>query len=155
MCADVNKSREVSLCSVCGNEINLSTNGCPYCGTEQSAFIFKDRKTKLRVVNLEQGKPLVEQALKKFCNELATAPAHGYKVIILIHGYGSSGKGGAIRKEVRRQLQFMYEKKEINDFLKGEDCAKRSGHFRQILRRFPFLERHIRKPNPGITLVII
>jgi len=110
-----------------------------------------------KTVNLEKGMPLVRQALAKLDQELIIARTEHCRVVLLIHGYGSSGRGGAIKKEVRAQLQFMQSRGRINDFLGGEDFSTRSGRGRQILRRFPFLRQlnDLNRANRGITLVVL
>ena len=52
---------------------------------------------KLRVVNLEDGKPRVDAAIRRLTYELAHTRACGCTVLKIIHGYGSSGAGGRIR----------------------------------------------------------
>ena len=47
----------------------------------------------LREVNLEAGKPLVDQAIKRLTFELSHSRALGCTVLKIIHGYGSSGAG--------------------------------------------------------------
>lgn len=98
--------------------------------------------------------PSVDQALKLLQQELAAAPSQGFKILVLIHGYGSSGQGGAIKREVHRQLNHLLDKGRINDFLPGEQCTKRSGHGRHLLRRFPFISDYFQRANPGISLVV-
>ena len=53
-------------------------------------------KALLREVNLEAGKPLVDQAIKRLTFELSHSRALGCTVLKIIHGYGSSGTGGRI-----------------------------------------------------------
>ncbi len=149
------QKEQTSVCELCGNEVDSRATRCPFCGAKRTLPNKKSEIPQYRIVNLEKGLPIVRDALKRMQNELETSKLHGYRVLVLIHGYGSSGKGGAIRKGVRDRLQYLLDRNEINDFLQGEDCEKRSGRFRQAMRRFPFLGRVIRKPNPGITLVIL
>jgi len=143
------------FCEVCGNEIERTTSQCPFCRSRQTFEALKKQVPLQRVVNLENGMPTVREALVRLRDEIETAPKHGYRLLVLIHGYGSSGKGGAIRNEVRRQLRYMFEKKKINDFVPGEECTRRSGHWRQTVRRFPPLDSYGKHPNPGITIVIL
>jgi len=144
-------------CEVCGNEASLSATACPYCGSKRPAT--QDRRevrgTEFRSVNLEKNMPTVEQALKLLHQELSLTGAYGCKVLVLIHGYGSSGQGGAIKKEVHGQLRYLRDQGRINDYLPGEKCSKSSGHGRHILRRFPFLKGYFDRANPGISLVIV
>lgn len=143
------------ICEVCGNEGDNHASQCSFCGAARTLVPPKKEIPTYRVINLEKGMPIVRDALKRLHNELESSRLLGYRVLVVIHGYGSSGKGGAIRKEVRRQLQYLYDRKEINDFLPGEKCEKRSGRFRQMIRRFPFMDRMVRKPNPGVTIIVL
>ena len=106
-------------------------------------------------MNLEKNMPTVDHALDLLEQEVRMAPGLGYRVLVLIHGYGSSGKGGAIKNAVHRRLAYLRDKGAINDFLAGEDCRKHSGHARHLLRRFPFLGEYMQHPNPGISLLVI
>lgn len=110
-----------------------------------------------RLVNLEKGRPLVHQALARMEMEIQTAACQGFKVLTLIHGYGSSGAGGAIKTTVRYHLSFIRHQGRVRDIVFGEDFENRSGRGRQLLRRFPFLMDHrdLNRANPGITLVIL
>ncbi|MEG2199305.1 MAG: Smr/MutS family protein, partial [Anaerovorax sp.] len=60
---------------------------------------------KVKEINLERGGPTVEAALRNLINQLSTCKAQGYKAVILIHGYGSSGTGGAIKPAVTAKLK--------------------------------------------------
>ena len=57
-----------------------------------------------KTVNIEQGMPLVEQAIRRMTYEISSAKAQKYRAVKLIHGYGSSGTGGRIRVEGRKYL---------------------------------------------------
>lgn len=99
-------------------------------------------------VNLEDGMPLVEDALGRMRMEMDAARRKGYRVVRIIHGYGSSGKGGAIGKAVRKSLPNAIPGEEFDSF---HDSSRR------LLSRFPELkkDRDYAKGNPGITLVIL
>jgi DNA-nicking Smr family endonuclease len=109
------------------------------------------------VVNLEKGMPLVRQALERLELELQAGRRQGVKVLTLIHGYGSSGTGGAIKTAVQRQLQFLRHQGLVKEVIPGEEFEGRSGRGRQLLRRLPFLSEHrdLNRANPGITLVVL
>ena len=101
--------------------------------------------------------PLVQQALERLESEIRTSSMQGTKVLTFIHGYGSSGEGGAIKAAVLRQLHFFCHQGRIKEIILGEEFEGRSGRGRQLLRRFPFLANHrdLNRANPGITLVIL
>lgn len=143
-------------CEVCGNRVEIGSKRCPFCTTEFEFFLPGQGKPH-KVVNLKQGMPTVAQALTRLDLELAQARLEQCRVLTLIHGYGSSGQGGVIRKEVRIRLQYLKYKDSINDLLIGEDFSTRTGSGRNLLRRFPFLRQHddLNRGNLGITLVIV
>lgn len=145
------------ICEICGNEMEAVLVTCPFCGAQRASDPVFLQGPRHRTVNLEKGLPTVRQALDRLRQELELARLQGCRVLTLIHGYGSSGRGGAIRTEIRLQLDYLRDRGEINDVLAGEEFDRRTGHGRQVLRRFPFLARHhdINRGNRGITLVVL
>jgi hypothetical protein len=145
------------LCEVCGNEAVAGQNQCPFCGAELGVAAVRPGAILHRTVNLERGMPLVRQALDRLNLELATGQAQGVRVMTLIHGYGSSGEGGAIKTAVRRQLDYLHHAGRVREIIAGEDLEGRSGRGRQLLRRFPFLAEHrdLNRANAGITVVVL
>lgn len=146
----------LKYCEICGNELEADAGQCPFCGAAAEVYLPR-HGPQHRVVNLERGMPLADQALARLARELEQASSDGCRVLTLIHGYGSSGRGGIIRQDVRAQLQYLKDRGVINDLFPGEDFSSRSGSGRQLLRRFPFLRKHsdLNRANPGITLVVI
>lgn len=151
-----------SCCQVCGNEIDLRSVQCPYCGSAQDSDGQEGLKAKKKVfyqktINLEQGLPPVAQALSRLQREVQTARNEQISVLTLIHGYGSTGKGGAIRLECRKTLEYLKSSGQVADVISGEDFNRRHGHTKQLLNRFPELTRHphLNNHNQGITLVIL
>ena len=145
------------ICSICGNEVVFGHLTCPFCGAPCQTHGVKASGLHHRQVNLERGKPLVQQALDRLESELAISRSLGCKVLTLIHGYGSSGIGGAIKEAVVHQLQYLKHQGRIKDAIGGEQFEGRSGRGRQLLRQYPFLADHrdLNRANPGITLVIL
>lgn len=145
-------------CHICGNEVSVTSSSCPYCGAamaesadpRSTVFIHK-------TVNLEFGRPVVEVALNRCRQALDEAIINKVSVITLIHGYGSSGKGGAIKSECRNILDYFKEKRIISDYIAGEDFNKKSGRVRALLQRYAQLakDRNLNQGNQGITLVIL
>ena len=110
-----------------------------------------------KVVNLEMGRPLVESALRKLQTELQEGRLKNMRVLTVIHGYGSSGKGGAIGAECRKVLAYLKGKGEIATFIPGEEFKRRSGPTQDLLRRFPQMDSNVNlnRGNRGITLVVL
>lgn len=146
------------LCPVCGNEGGADTGGCKFCGASLAKQPETQVQTNLhRIVNLEQGRPLVDTALRKMDNELKKAQAEGVRVVTLIHGYGSSGRGGRIRAECRKVLDHLVEQKRLNSIIAGETFSKRRGAGKALVKRFAQLEQGCSSDfgNPGITIVVL
>ncbi|HEY3927969.1 MAG TPA: Smr/MutS family protein [Candidatus Koribacter sp.] len=109
----------------------------------------------LKVINLEDGFPTVEQARQKMLRELQQARKNGHKVVKLIHGYGSTGAGGEIRLMVGRALQELKRSGEISDVIYGEDWAVTDGATWEQLKINPALKQDadLGRKNRGITIV--
>lgn len=145
------------VCDVCGNESASPGFTCPFCGArvdEDKAR--KDKRFVEKVVNLEAGRPVVELAMNRMVEIIDDSIRNNVNVITLIHGYGSSGKGGAIRSECRKTLDFLKSKGRIWDYITGENFNKRSGTVKSLLQRYPQLgsNKNLNRGNRGITLVI-
>lgn len=109
------------------------------------------------ILNLEEGMPVVDQAMETFAKELFRRHNMGFKVMKLIHGFGSTGKGGKIRTRIRRDLPTMRQKGQILDFVTGENFSIFDATTRKILDIAPSmredgdLDRH----NNGVTIIIM
>lgn len=146
------------VCMVCGNETETDGPCCRFCGADlQLSSAVSQKKVMHRIVNIEQGRPVVETALRKLDHELVLAKSDHVLVLTLIHGYGSSGKGGKIRIQCRKVLDHLVQQKEINSVIAGEAFKKRAGAGKALLKRYPLLEQICSTDfnNPGITIVIL
>ena len=112
---------------------------------------------KLREINLEEGLPTVDAAVRRLTFELGQSRRMGVAVLKLIHGYGSSGAGGRIRVEVRSYLDRLARRREIRGYITGEafsifDEATRAAFLVcGELRQDRDLERH----NNGVTFILL
>lgn len=111
----------------------------------------------LKEVNVKYDMPDADTAIRRVTYAIRTGAAMGASAVKLIHGYGSSGKGGRIRTETRRYLAEQKRKGYIQDFIAGEDftifnpAALSAFRVCDELRRDEDLERH----NNGVTFVIL
>ena len=144
-------------CTTCGNQIESSARLCPYCEQVQPTVPPEPKERVRRTIvtaNLEEGRPFVEEALHRMGRQLYEARAQGTSVVRLIHGYGSSGTGGKIKRAVRKELESALQHGSIKQYVSGEDY-QHSEAGRNIRSRFPELKECLRtdQGNPGITLV--
>ena len=111
----------------------------------------------LREVNIKSDMPIVDDAIKRITYNIKNAAPFGVTAIKLIHGYGASGKGGAIRIEARKYLDRQVANGQIKYYIKGEDFSIFDEATRNAfavcdgLRQDSDIERH----NNGITIVIL
>ena len=136
-----------TLCSTCGNELPPAARVCPYCNSPQAITTPRRSATPYVTINLKLGLPTVDEAMARLDRELNAAMAGGVKVVRIIHGWGSGGKGGAIRDETRRRLKVFQRQKRVRAVAHGEDFGKGS----IVGRQLP--EDRSNFANPGITLV--
>lgn len=111
----------------------------------------------LREVNIKEDLPTASDAIKRVTYNIRSGKSLGFTAVKLIHGYGSTGKGGKIRTETRRYLEQQKQKREIKDFIPGESFSIFNEATRNAflvcdeLRRDSDLERS----NNGVTIVIL
>ncbi len=146
------------LCPVCGNENEVEEPVCRFCGNAVRPPAPEGRSAPIlhRRVNLKQGRPVVEVAVQRMKQELAVAAALNTMVLSLIHGYGSSGTGGAIREACRRLLADLVHERQLQEIIPGELFHRRTGPGKALLRRYPQLAQTCRGDfnNPGVTIVV-
>lgn len=111
----------------------------------------------LREVNLELGRPFVDQAIKRLTFELHQSRRMGFHAVKLIHGYGSSGTGGRIRTETRKYLTRLKTTGEILDFIPGERFSIFEEPTRRAFARCDALrrDRDLERYNNGVTIVLL
>ena len=112
---------------------------------------------KLREVNLEAGMPFVDQAVKRRTFELHQSRRQGFAALKIIHGYGSSGKGGKIRTAARKYLKGLKDRGEISDFIPGEQFSIFEEPARRAFLRCEALrqDRDLDRYNNGVTFIIL
>ncbi|PID75951.1 MAG: hypothetical protein CSB23_00940 [Deltaproteobacteria bacterium] len=144
-------------CERCGNAIDAAAVKCPFCGLSVEPVRSCLPVFSHRIVSLEQGRPFVALALDRMKLALADCKKNHVPLLTLIHGYGSSGKGGAIRVECRKTLDDLKARGEIADYIVGEKFSRRSPSVKAILRRYPELgsDKNLNRNNKGITLVVL
>ncbi len=126
-------------------------------GSSWAEMASKKHVSSLREVNLEAGMPYADQAIRRLTFEIQQSRRMGCAVLKIIHGYGSTEKGGKIRTESRRYLTRLKGQGEITDFLPGEkfsifeDATRRAFVRCDELRRDADLDRY----NNGVTFIVL
>ena len=117
----------------------------------------KRRKSALKVVNLEQDMPTVPLALSAMNDALRVARTEGYAAVKIIHGYGSSGKGGAIRSAVQAELMQRAQAGELRAFIAGEEWRISDERSWALVQSHPELKQDtdLGRGNRGISIVVL
>lgn len=111
----------------------------------------------LREIDIKSDMPSADDAIRRITYNIKNAGTLGITAIKFIHGYGSSGKGGAIRTKARKYLESQKSRRLIKDYIPGEDfsifneATLEAFQSCDELRRDSDIERH----NNGITIVIL
>ncbi len=111
----------------------------------------------MKVFNLEQAMPTVPLALSLAADALKIARREGRIAIKFIHGYGSSGQGGAIRIALQADLMQRARAAEIKAFIAGEDWRISDERTWALLQRCPELKHDpdLGRGNKGISIVVL
>lgn len=106
----------------------------------------------IRELNLELGRPDAAEALRRLAAEVEAARHLGTPAMKLIHGYGSSGRGGRLRTACRTWLR----QQELC-FLPGEEFIIFNEEARRWLAVCPRLrqDRDLDAENRGVTFVLL
>jgi len=111
----------------------------------------------LKILNLEAGMPTIDQARQRLLGELREARQSGVLAVKIIHGYGSTGKGGALRCALRRSLLRRKKEGLVKRVVFGERWSVFEEDARYALGCCPELrhDRDLDRSNEGITIAIL
>src|SRR5216684_3890545 len=77
----------------------------------------------IRTFNVEANLPTLEEARRLVIDEIKHARRQGFKVLKVIHGYGSSGTGGKLCVGLRKSFGLRRKEGVIKGFIAGEDFS--------------------------------
>lgn len=109
----------------------------------------------IRTFNVEAGLPTLDEARRLVIAEIKRAKREGVKVLKVIHGYGSSGKGGALCIGLRKSFGLRKKEGVIKDFIAGEDFSIFDPSVLAMLESVPELrgDPDLNATNEGVTLL--
>lgn len=109
------------------------------------------------VINIKKDNPNVDYALFLIDEEIRYSRAVGNRVVIIIHGYGSHGQGGAIKKGVKVYLPILKKKGIITSFVFGENWGETNPVVKEIERISPdiILNENLSHINSGVSVILL
>ena len=115
------------------------------------------RKPVVMVVNIKSGMPTVDEARSSLADAIASAKSEGCRILKLVHGYGASGKGGALKSAIRSSLRKRRKEGTVRSFIAGEEFETFSEETLEALHKYPELrdDSDFNKLNEGITMVLL
>lgn len=96
-------------------------------------------------------------ARAQLLNEIDACKLGGFKVLKVIHGYGSHGVGGAIKKELMVELNKLKKQKQILDYIPCEKWTQANPIRKTAIELSSELlnDSDLMYLNPGVTIILI
>jgi len=113
------------------------------------------RMNAIRTYNVEAGLPTLDDARRLVIGEIKRAKREGVKVLKVIHGYGSSGKGGKLNFGLRKSFALRKKESVIRDYIAGEDFTIFNPTVLALLEAVPELrgDPDLGATNEGVTVL--
>jgi hypothetical protein len=109
----------------------------------------------IRTINIEAALPTLDEARKQVLAEIRQQKREGVRVLKVIHGYGSSGKGGKLCIGLRKSFALRKKEGVIKNFVPGEDFSIFEEATLALLEAVPELrgDPDLNATNQGVTLL--
>jgi hypothetical protein len=109
----------------------------------------------VRTVNVEADLPSLDEARRQVIEEIRRAKQDRIRVLKVIHGWGSSGKGGKLCHGLRKSFALRKKEGVIKDFIPGEEFSIFNQVVLAMLDAAPGLrgDPDLNSTNEGVTLI--
>ena len=112
---------------------------------------------RLITIDIKSEKQTVKEAIAQFLVEVEAYKKGGFKVMKVIHGYGSHGVGGEIRNAFLKECQNLKNRGKIEDFTCCDKWLAQNPVKKIAINYCPDLmaDRELYLINPGCSIVIM
>ena len=109
----------------------------------------------LKTFNVETSFPSLDDARRMVLDEIRKSRREGVRVLKIIHGYGSSGTGGALHHGLRKSFALRKKEGVIKDFIPGETFTIFNPIVLDLLEVVPELrvDPDLSNTNEGVTVL--
>jgi hypothetical protein len=109
----------------------------------------------VRTYNVEAGFPSLDEARRLVIAEIRKAKRERVRVLKVIHGYGSTGKGGTLCVGLRKSFALRKQEGAIKNFVPGESFTIFNNVVLQMLDAVPDLrgDPDLNATNEGVTVL--
>ena len=104
-------------------------------------------------INLELNMPTVDEAMSYLKMAVKLCKQNKIGCMVVIHGYGSSGKGGIIRNKARQWLNAQVRNGVLKSVVNGEDFSVVNFKALELKGKYRELEKLFKVCNHGVTVV--
>ncbi len=104
-------------------------------------------------INIKADMPTVAEAMRYLSDTLARLKREKYECVLIVHGYGSTGKGGAICQKARQWLRAQERNGKIKAVIFGEDFTLFNFEALALKNRYRELSPLLDAANHGVTVV--
>ncbi len=112
---------------------------------------------KIETIDIKSDMPPADVAVAKLEIMIDIFKKENVEVLKVIHGYGSHGKGGEIKKGVKKLLLLLMHFGKIKNFVCGENWGTEVIEANKVYEKYPKLlfDADLKNYNSGITIVFI
>ena len=112
---------------------------------------------KIETINIKEDYPPADVAVVMMEIEIDRLAKSDTLALKVIHGYGSHGVGGEIKKQVQARLFELKRQKRIKDYIPAEQFGYLARKDKYILDKLPELvyDFDLGNYNNGITIVLL
>lgn len=111
---------------------------------------------KMYEINIKIDNPAVDVAVYDMINAIDFCRLSDIKLLKVIYGYGSHGKGGEIKKECLNTLRRLVRNKIIYDYIPCEKFSQSHKYYDNIVKYYPpvAIDNELQN-NFGVVLIIV
>jgi len=109
----------------------------------------------LNCCNVENSFPSLDEARRIVLDEIRKSKREGLRVLKIIHGYGSTGRGGTLHYGLRKSFALRKKEGVIKDFIPGEAFTIFNPIVLELLEVVPELcaDTDLSNTNEGVTIL--
>ncbi len=113
--------------------------------------------SKIKTIVIKEGMPSIDEARKKLISEIEIARNAGVRILKIVHGYGSSGIGGALKLAIRKSLNYRKKDGQVENIIYGERFNRNNEDIKPTMKRYPVLssDSDYNRNNEGVTIAIL
>lgn len=102
---------------------------------------------------IKEGYPSVKEALAFIKLVIERMISRKGGCVYVVHGHGSSGNGGKIRKELRCYLSALVRNGKLKNVINGEDFSIFNFKSLELKRKYKGLDNLFEQYNSGVTVI--